>query len=322
MNNVILLSDKDSKAWDFSEKIKTYINDEKNISIPLEEVSIRHFRNGEIDMHIPKNIRKKEIYFIQDSTKNPQEWWVELLLLKDSLLNASAESVSFVLPDILYGRKDRKEKPHVPISSRALARSLSHGLKRIITMDLHAAQIQGFYPENIPLDNLYSFPMVTHYLKKDQKRISCLEELVIVSPDTGGVDRARAFAQRLQSKYPVAFIYKRREKIGGGIKEMIFVGDVNDKEVLVVDDINDSCGTQNRAAKLLKENGARKLFSYATHGLFTEGTSEICKNFERVMVSNTHYQEENNIEVIDVSPVFAEAIYRTQKGLSISELFE
>ena len=202
MKEVILLADKNSKAWDFAKKIQKYIQDQKEVFIPLEEISIKYFRNKEIDMHVPENVRKKDVYFIQDSTKNPQEWWVELLLVKDLLLSASAESVSFVLPNMLYSRKDRKEKPHVPISARALARSIFPYLKRKITMDLHAAQIQGFYPENIPLDNLYSFPDVVRYLKEN-KSIENLENLVIVSPDTGGVDRAGAFAQRLGSKYPI-----------------------------------------------------------------------------------------------------------------------
>ena len=166
MEKVILLADKESKAWDFAEKIITYIQDEKEVSIPLEEVSIKHFRNQEIQMHIPENLRGKDVYFIYDSTKNPQEWWVELLLLKDLLLSSSAESVSFVLPDMLYSRQDRKHRPHVPISARALSDSISLGLEKIITMDLHAPQIQGIYPAEVPLDNLYSFPETVRYFRE------------------------------------------------------------------------------------------------------------------------------------------------------------
>ncbi len=322
MDNVILLADKNSKAWDFSERIQAYIKEKKGISIPLKEVSIRHFRNGEIDIFIPENIRKKEVYFIQDSTKNPQEWWVELLLLKDLLLSASAESVSFVLPDVFYSRQDRKDRPRVPISARALERSISPSLKRIITIDLHCPQIQGFYPENLPLDNLYSFPEVVRYLKENQI-IANPEKLVILSPDAGGVDRAKAFAQRLKSEYPIAFIDKRRlTESTREISEMKLSGDVADKDVLIVDDIIDSGGSLCKAAKLLKENGAKRLFCYGTHAFFTKGTEELLELFEKVMISNTHHWEGNGIEVIDVSPIFAEAIYRAQKGLSVSELFE
>jgi len=319
MDDVILLADKNSKSWTFAKKIQDYLQDTKECKVPLKEVEINHFRNGEIDMYVPENIRKKEIYFIHDSTKNPQEWWVQLMLLKDNLLSASAESISFVLPNMLYSRKDRKEKPHVPISARTLARTISPNLKRIITMDLHAAQIQGFYDESIPIDNLYSFPEVVKYLEK--KPLGNLEELVILSPDSGGVSRARAFAQKLGIENPLAMIYKQREK-AGEVKEMKLVGDVKDKDVLIVDDIIDSGGTLCEAAKLLKEYRAKNLFCYGTHGIFTNGTCALLNNFQRVMTSNTHYIETNGVEVIDMSSVFAEAIYRAQKGLSISKLFE
>ncbi|MCK5149374.1 ribose-phosphate pyrophosphokinase [Candidatus Pacearchaeota archaeon] len=319
MEKVILLADKNSKAWDFSLKIQKYIQDKKEVSIPLEKVSIEYFRNNEIDMHVPENIRKKDIYFIHDSTKNPQEWWAEILLLKDLSLNASAESLSLILPNMLYSRKDRKEKSRVPVSARALANSISPGLKRIITMDLHANQIQGFYPANVPLDNLYSFPEAVHYLKENHP--NNLEELVVVSPDAGGAERAESFAKRLESKYPIALIDKRRIK-AGEIEKMRLAGDVYNKDVLIVDDIIDSGGTLCKAAGLLKEKGAKNLSCYATHGLFTKGTKELFENFDSIITSNTHYREKDKVEVVDVSSVFAEAIYRAQKGLSISKLFE
>lgn len=321
MENVILLADNKSKVWEFAKKIQEYIQREKGIFIPLENVSVNYFRNREINIHVPKNVRKREVYFIHDSTKDPQEWWIELILLKDLLLSASAESVSFVLPDMLYNRQDRKDRPHVPISARALARSISRGLKRIITMDLHAPQIQGFYPENIPLDNLYSFPALAKYINEKKGSIEDLKKLVILSPDAGGVNRARAFAQRLGSEHPVAFIEKRRMK-AGEIDGMYLIGNIKDKDVLIIDDIIDSGETLLKASELLKQNGVRRLFCYGTHGIFTTGTEKICKSFNRVMTSNTHCETRNNIEVVDVSPVFAEAIYRAEKGESISKLFE
>ncbi len=321
MEGVILLADSKTNAWKFSKKVKDYIQQERKTNLPLEEVSVRHFNNREIDMYVPKNMRRKDVYFIHDSTKNPQEWWVELLMLKDLLLNASAESVTFVLPDLAYSRKDRKEKPHVPISARALATSISPGLRRIITMDLHADQIQGFYPPTCPVDNLHSFPEVVRYL--EQKPLCDLEKLTIVSPDAGGVNRARAFAQKLKVKKPIAFIYKRRDK-PGSIEEMLLVGSVKNSDILIVDDIIDSGGTLIKAAELLKKHEAEELYCYGTHGFFTKGTEELCNAFNRTMTSNTHYKEGElkGIEVIDVAPVFAEAIYRAQKGISISELFE
>ena len=328
MEKVILLADKESKAWDFAEKIRTYIQDERKVSIPLEEVSIKHFRNQEIQMHIPENLRGKDVYFIHDSTKNPQEWWVELLLLKDLLLSSSARTASFVLPDMLYSRQDRKHRPHVPISARALSDSISPGLEKIITMDLHAPQIQGIYPAEVPLDNLYSFPETVRYFREHY--FDELEDLVVVAPDAGGAKRARTFLNKLEAaqnnalkkqRYSFALIDKIRLK-SGEIECMELVGEVKDKNVLIIDDIIDSGRTLCEGAKLLRENGAKKLFGYGTHGIFTEGTKTLLTYFDKIITSNTHYQENSGVEVVDVSQLFAEAIYRAEKGLSISKLFE
>ncbi len=328
----MLLADKNSKSWDFSEKIKSYLEKEKKVEVLLREVSINYFRNKEINMEVKTSVRQKDVYFIHDSSKNPQDWWAQLLLLKDLLLSSSANSVSFVLPNLLYSRQDRKDKPHVPISARALANSISLDLKRIITMDLHAAQIQGFYSQKTPVDNLYSFPEAVSYLRKNH--FNDLENLVIVSPDTGGANRAKAFLKRLKKAqledikkqgYSFALINKTR-LVAGEIEHMEAIGEVNGKNVLIIDDIIDSGGTLCKAADLLKKEGAKKLFCYGTHGIFTKGTEEICEKFDIVMTSNTHSLEpsleDKKIEVVDVSPIFAEAIYRVQTGNSISELFE
>lgn len=328
MENIVLLADKNSKAWDFALKIQKYLVEVKGFFIQLEEVSITHFRNGEIGAHIPENMRKKDVYFIHDSTKNPQNWWVELLLIKDTLLSASAESVTFVLPNMLYSRQDRKDKPHVPISARALAESISHSLKRIITMDLHAPQIQGFYPSDVPLDNLYSFPEAIRHLRK--YHFEELDNLVVVSPDAGAAGRTKTFLRKLvkaqedsaiKHEYSFALLSKERSK-PGEVGDMQLIGDVNGKNIIIIDDIIDSGGTLCKAAEVLKKNGAQKLFCYGTHGIFTKGVSELFNCFDFVMTSNTHFQEFPNIEVVDVTPLFAEAIYRAHKGLSISELFE
>jgi ribose-phosphate pyrophosphokinase len=322
MEDVILLADSKTSAWGFAEKIKNYLKLTYLVDTNLSEVSLKSFRNEEPDMEVPTNVRKKDVYFIHDSNKNPSQWWTELLLLKDLLQSASAETVSFVLPNMLYSRKDWKDRPHVPISARALASSISPGLKRIITMDLHSASIQGFYPSTVPLDNLSSFLPVSTYIRGKENEFGKLENLVIVTPDAGGTKRAKNFAKKAGSKYPIAIIDKRRDPINGNVIEMEFVGDVKNKDCLIFDDILDSGGTLCEASVVLKENGAQKIYSYATHGLFTQGTEKICNSIDKVLTSNTHYRESFlPVEIIDISPLFAEAIYRAQTGNSISTLY-
>jgi len=328
MKDVVLLADSKTPAWDFAKKIQKHINETKEESVPLYEINIEYFNNKELNVHVPSNIRKKHIYYIHDSSKNPQEWWVELLLVKDLLLSASVESITFVLPNMLYSRQDRKHMSRVPISSRALAESISPGIKRIITVDLHSPQIQNAYPASVPLDNLHSFPYVVRYI--EEKHMKEIENLVIVAPDVGGVDRAKSFLKRLENfnegffkkkDYSLALINKSRSK-PGEISTMQLVGEVYGKDVLIVDDIIDTGETICKAADLLREKGARKVMCYATHGIFSKGHEELTKKFDVVMTSNTHYKESDSVEVIDLAPLFAEAIYRAQKGLSISKLFE
>lgn len=328
MKDVVLLANPKTSAWDFARKIKEHIEKTKEEIVPLYEINIEYFNNKELNVYVPNNIRKKHIYYIHDSSKDPQEWWVELLLIKDLLLSASVESITFILPNMLYSRQDRKHMSRVPISSRALANSISPGIKRIITVDLHSPQIQNAYPASLPLDNLHSFPDVVRYL--EEKHLKEIENLVIVSPDVGGVDRARSFLKRLENlnegvfkkkDYSLALINKSRPK-PGEVSTMQLVGEVFGKDVLIVDDIIDTGGTLCKAADLLREKGAKKVMCYATHGIFSKGHEEFIKKFDVVMTSNTHYKESNSIEIIDLSPLFAEAIYRAQKGLSISKLFE
>jgi len=325
MKNASLLVDKNSDAWGFSKKIQEYIQREYNEKISIQELNIGKFRNDESNISVPENLRGKDIYYIADSSKNPNDWWAEILLIKDLVLNASANSLTLVLPDMCYSRQDRKDRPRVPISARAIADSISPGTKRIITMDLHAAQIQGFYPATLPVHNLYSFPEVVKHLI--EKYPDFIKNLLILSPDAGGVDRAKYFLKRLEkmapeNEYDIGFMIKQRPTAGevGTIK---YVGpNYAGKNILIVDDIVDSGKTLGTNAEELKKGGANKIFCYATHGLFTEGTLDLKSKFDNIFTSNTHHNEDETINVVDMSPLFAESIYRTQMDKSISELFE
>jgi ribose-phosphate pyrophosphokinase len=332
MEDVVLLANPRSQAWSFAKKIRDHIRENKEEEVDLKKLDITRFNDKEILPHVPENIRKKDVYFIHSPNKNPADWLTELILTKDLCLSASVNSLSFVLPKIRYDRQDRKHKSRVPISSRAIANSISPGLQRIITMDLHSAQIQNAYPANCPIDNLYSFPEVVKHIRKNHP--SDLENLAVISPDAGGVDRAASFLRRLinanyeidpkKHDYSFAFTHKLRPK-PGEIGDMWLIGDVKGKNALIIDDIYDTGGTNIRCAELLRENGAKKIMTYATHGLFTKGVDKIANAFDLVMTSNTYYKPKNHsdkIEVIDVTPSFAEAIYRAQKGFSISKMFD
>ncbi len=333
MENVVLLADPKTPAWTFGAKIQNYLHDKYHFKeFTLSPIENTNFRNDEFLPHVPENVRRKDIYYIQSSNKDPCRWWVELELMQDLLLSASVNSLSYVLPNMDWSRQDRKDKSRVPISARALAKALtSPKTERIITMDMHSPQIQGFYPASIPIDNLYSFPTVVDYIKKNHS--SDLENLVIASPDAGGVGRAMSFLKRMidanktnssEHNYNFAFTHKLRSK-PGEIGNMWFLGDVENKDVLILDDICDSGGTFIESSKKLRENGAKKVMIYSTHGLFTEGVDCVAKNFDLVMASNTHdipKEGKDKVEIIDMTPTFAEAIYRAQKGISISEMFD
>jgi len=237
MKNASILVNRNSNAWGFSEKIKDYLEKEYHEEITIQELNVGRFRNNELNISVSENIRGRDIYYVANSSQNPNDWWAEILLIKDLILNASANSLTLVLPDMCYSRQDRKDRPRVPISARAIADSISPGTKRIITMDLHAAQIQGFYPSTLPVHNLYSFPEVVKHLVENHSEE--IKNLLILSPDAGGVDRAKYFLKRLEkiapeNEYDIGFMIKQRPKAGevGTVK---YVGpDYIGKNILIV----------------------------------------------------------------------------------------
>ncbi|MFC1685747.1 ribose-phosphate diphosphokinase [Nanoarchaeota archaeon] len=315
MEESVILADPNSKAWPFAKKVFEIISRyEPNFS--LKEVEITHFRDGESFVHVKKNVRGQRCYFIHDSSKRPNDWIVELMLVNDALKRASVRTVHDILPYMRYSRQDRKLESRVPISARVIADSIGYRADRVMTTDLHADQIQGFY--NKPFDNLYAFPTIVEYLKSKHPEI--LNNCVVVSPDAGGVIRARAFAKRLNTH--IAIIDKRREK-PGEIAEMRVIGDIKDKNAIIVDDIIDSGGTLMEATKALKKMGALKVYACCTHAILTNNAIEkLPKVIDKMIVTDSIPHEDwDGIEVVSLAPLYAEAIRRTDKGQSISALY-
>lgn len=326
---VCIIGNPKGKAWSFINKVYQKVNKKFKKSLNLQEevelieLKIKEFRDKEIKVKISENIREKVCFFIHDSSLRPDRWFLELALTNYALKFSSASKIIDVLPYLLFSRQDRKDESRVAINAKAVADLISMYTDRVITCELHAPQIQGFY--SIPLDNLFAFPVVVKYIFSKYKSIQ--KNLVIMSPDTGGVERARAFLNRyskiFKKEAELAFAYKYRPK-PGEIGEYHILGDVEGKDVFIVDDIIDSGGTLINAAKSLKQLGAKKIYAYATHALFTEGFEKLKDYFDRVFISNTRPPtiKDKKLEVIDLSELFAEAIYRISNKQSLSSLFE
>lgn len=296
----------------------------KHLSTPLIDPQITHFANGEIYCQISKNIRGADVFVIQ-SVCAPQinDNLMELLVIVDALKRASAASIVVVMPHYGYSRQDRKVSPRTPITAKLVADIITvAGATRVITMDLHAGQVQGFF--NIPFDNIYSAPVILEYLKKEV--IRDLNDLICVSPDAGGMERARHYAKKLNCD--IAMIDKRR--IAPNVAQaMSVVGNVLDKDCLIVDDIIDTAGTTIAAIKTLKQKGAKKIIICATHPVFSGKAYERvieCTDLTQVIVTDTIPLEKKwlsveKVKVISIGEILAKAIRYTFEDESVSSLF-
>lgn len=296
-----------------SQKICEYIN------VPLGGEKVKRFSDGEIQIEIDENVRSKEVFVIQSICSPVNENLVELLLMLDALKRASANRITAVIPYYGYARQDKKVAPRVPISAKLVADLLTvAGAARIITMDLHSGQIQGFF--NIPVDNLFAAPVIINYIRKKFNN-----DLVIVSPDAGGVERARAFAKRLNAG--LAIIDKRRDAPNQA-KAMAVIGDVADKIVVILDDMVDTSGTLVEAAGAIMKNGAREIHASCCHAVLSGPAIERIENSElkTLVVTDTIPLKENaracdKIKVLSISELIGEAIIRSFKGDSVTSLF-
>lgn len=332
MNKITLLGDPESKYWSQIEEIFNYIKNKKqnkeDIEVNLVEVEIKKFRNGEKKIKISKSVRKQICFFLHDSSKNPEAWFFELIATLQALKNADASEIIAVLPCLLYSRQDRRDEPRVSINAKVVADCISQYANHVITIDLHSEQIEGFY--NIPLDNLYSFPVITDYLKTNYSEF--LKNIVLVAPDQGSAKFVDKFKKRFEKqdiKVDLVIGVKHRPK-EGEVDKLILTnltdGNIQGKNALILDDIIDSGNTIVKCAEKLKEKGIKAIWVYATHGFFTEGFDKF-KDIEKILTGNTLIQSSDRLdcdklEIISLNNLLGEAIYRTATGKSLSELLE
>ena len=290
------------------------------LGIPLGRSSISNFSDGEIMVKIKDNVRGRDVFIVQSTCNPGNDNLMELLIMIDAIKRASARRITAVLPYYGYARQDRKVEPRVPITSKLVADLIfSAGASRVLTVDLHAGQIQGFF--NIPVDHLYAMPILVKYIKNLK-----IKNLVVVSPDAGGVERARAFAKRLSTT--LAIIDKRRDKPGVA-NAMHIIGNVKNKNVFIVDDMIDTAGTITEATQALMESGARAVYATCTHPVLSGPAVERLSNsnVKQVLVINTiplNGKEKicNKIKTLSIAPLLGEAIKRIHKEGSVSCLFD
>ncbi len=288
-----------------------------HLDLQLGATELRNFADGEIRVNINESVRGDDVFVIQP-TQPPAENLFELLLMLDALKRASAERITAVIPYYGYARQDRKDRPRVPVSAKLVANLIEHaGADRVLTMELHAEQIQAFF--DIPVDHMYATPVLVDHFRKD-----ATDGLIVVAPDTGRANRARGFAQRLGDNIPIAIIDKRRPEPNRAEVHNI-VGDVAGCRALIFDDMIDTGGTLVGAARALLAAGAKSVTAVATHGVLSGPARErLCgPEFESVVVTDTINQPEteSKIKVLSVSALLAEAIFRIHRGESVSSLF-
>jgi ribose-phosphate pyrophosphokinase len=290
------------------------------LELPLGVANFTTFSDGEIFVEIGENVRGVDCYVIQPTCPPVNNNLIELLIMADALKRASAGNVTAVIPYYGYARQDRKNAPRTPITSKLVADLLvASGVERVLAMDLHASQIQGFF--DIPFDHLFGLPVLLDYLQEQYRR----DDLVIVSPDAGGVERARAYAKRL--KAGLGIIDKRREK--ANVSEVMnIIGDVKNKTVIIVDDMIDTAGTLTNASRALAEAGARKVVACASHPVLSGPAIERidASPLERVIVTNSIPLSEagtacSKIKQLTVARLLGEAVKRIHNSDSVSSLF-
>ena len=292
------------------------------LDMKLTEASVRRFADEEVFVEVNENVRGEDVFVIQSTSFPTNDNLMELLICMDALRRASAKRITAVIPYFGYARQDRKPGPRTPISAKLVANIITTaGADRVLTMDLHAGQIQGFF--DIPTDNLWAAPVMA----ADIKQRLAGRELVVVSPDVGGVVRARSLAKRLDNA-PLAIVDKRREQVGES-EVMNIIGDVDGRTCVLIDDIVDSAGTLCNAAAALKQQGAVDVVAYSSHGVLSGGAAARVEGSEltEVVVTDSIFSDQpdakgGKIRRLSIAPLFAQAISRIADETSVSSLFD
>ena len=295
----------------------------RGLNVDLVDARIERFNDQEIFIEVYENVRGEDMFIIQSTSNPANDNLMELLIMADALRRSSASRITAVIPYFGYARQDRRTKARTPISAKLVANLLVEaGVERILTLDLHATQIQGLF--DIPVDNLYAAPVfaldILHQFSNQ------LKDVMVVSPDVGGVARARELAKRINA--PLSIVDKRRER-PGEVAEMTIIGDVRGKKCIIVDDIIDSGGTIVNAAAALKKRGAKDVHVYVTHGVLSGGAENKIKksNIKNLVITDTidnasKVKNIKNIEVLTISNLVGEAIKRISNSTSVSDLFK
>jgi ribose-phosphate pyrophosphokinase len=291
------------------------------LKVPLSRASVRRFADMEIFVEIQENVRGEDVFVIQSTSFPANDHLMELLIMIDALRRASARRITAVIPYFGYARQDRKTAARTPISAKLVANLITNaGVDRVLTVDLHAGQIQGFF--DIPTDNLFGAPVMVRDIKE---RMNASDK-VVVSPDVGGVVRARAIAKRIDA--PLAIVDKRRERAGES-EVMNIIGEVEGRSCILVDDIIDSGGTLCNAAEALMDQGARDVYAYITHGVLSGGAVSRIANskLKELVITDSILPTQavkvaKNIRVVTIAPLMGEAIGRTATETSVSSLFD
>ncbi len=293
----------------------------RGMSVNLVEARVERFNDQAIFVEVYENVRGEDMFIIQPTSNPANDNLMELMIIADALKRSSAARITAVIPYFGYARQDRRTKARTPISAKLVANLISEaGIDRVLTLDLHATQIQGFF--DIPVDNLYAAPVFAlDVLHTFRDRLS---DLMVVSPDVGGVARARELAKRINA--PLSIVDKRREK-PGEIAEMTVIGDVTGKTCIIVDDICDTAGTLCKAAEVLMDAGATEVHSYITHGVLSGPAVERIRNsvMKSLVITDSIEATEavratSNIRIVPTAPMFAQAILNTWNGTSVSSL--